>query len=498
MATTIIDKLIVELGLDPKQFNRGTKEAATEVKSAQEQISYSAGEMVGALQRVAAEFVSLFLVVNGVKDVVGLFGELNEQTRQLGIDSRNLGQAANELRDWGNVSELAGGKAEDASTSIQGLEKSIFNVKQGFGWDEQLTNFLRLNVDTGVATGKMRDFHSILLDTAKALQSMDKPDRFQWVQKLGLQGGIGNAVVEGPEALERYYAKEKALPQINGGDTAAAARLAQAFELLKQRVEAVATKILTAVEPALEGLANAISGFLQKNQGKITTGINDLAAWAQGPGPGQVISAVMAFAQSVVDATKYINDAVHPFRTVGRGIAGAFGGAVDANKLDNQEAQVAREKEAATAKYGLPKDFWKRDNTPLGPGSADAYASIIAQQHAALGGDKGDPTWDKSYAALAARNKALSQPVTQVPGASPNPTALKAATGAVGSPAARSTAAQAASGPPTAANLGGVTNNVTGDIFVQTQAKDANGVAAGINGALQRKLTVTQADGALS
>lgn len=496
MATTIIDKLIVELGLDPKQFSKGTKQATTDTKTMQDQVSYSAGEMVAAIHRVAAEFVGLFLTIRGVSDLVGQFAHLNEATRQLGIDSRNLGESAAELRDWGNVSELAGGKAEDAAQSIQGLEKSIFNVKEGFGWDEQLTNFLRLNVDTGAATGKMRDFHAILLDTAKALDGMSGPDKFQWVQKLGLQGGIANAVTQGPEALERYWKKEQALPQVSGADTAAAQRLAEAFTILRQRVVALATKILTAVEPAIERLFNAFSGFLSKNQGKIAAGIDDVAAWAQGDGPKQVIAAIMQFAQAVVDATKYINDAVHPFRTTGRGISAGFAGAVDANKLDSQESDVKSQIAAAEKAHGLPAGLLEKTGngvTKLGRGSADPLAAIMAEQHAALGGDKADPDWTKTVAAINARVRAGGGPATQVAPA-PNPNALKATQGAGASPAARATASQA-SGPPTAANGSTVT---IGDIFIQTQARDANGIAGSIDGALQRKLTASQADGALS
>lgn len=502
MSTTIIDKLVVELGLDPKQFNKGAASAATEVKNTQEQVSYSAGEMIGALQRVAAEFVSLFLVVNGVKDVVDMFAQLNESTRQLGIDSRNVGESAAELRDWGNIAEFAGGKAEDATGTIQGLEKSIFNVKQGFGWDDQLTNFLRLNVDTGVATGKMRDFHAILLDVSKALQGMSGEDKFNWTQKLGLSGGIANAVTQGPEQLEAYYRRAQSIPQISGADTAAAQRLAVAFDTLKDRVVALATKILTAAEPAIESLFNAMGGFLQKNQGKVTAGINDLAAWAQGPGPKNIISAVTSFAQSVVDATKYINAAVHPISTTGKGLAAVGDYAALKNQGRSRDEQVLQEVGAAEKKYGLPAGLLaKTGNGPdqIGLGSADPLAAILAQQHAALGGDKADPDWYKTVQAINARIHATAAPATEVPGASPNPNALKATVGASGSPGARATAAQAA-GVPTASTDGpaSITNNVTGDIFVQTQAKDATGVAGGINGALQRKLTVSQSDGALS
>lgn len=498
MATTIIDKLIVELGLDPKQFSKGTKQAATDTKTMQDQVSYSAGEMVAAIHRVAAEFVGLFLTIRGVSDLVGQFENLNENVRQLGIDSRNLDQGAAELRDWGNVAELAGGKADDAASSIQGLEKAIFNVAHGAGWSEQLTEFARINVDTGAITGHMRDFHAILLDTAKALQAQypNSADRYQEVQKLGLQGGIGNAVVEGPAALERYYAKEKGLPQVSGADTAAAQRLAEAFTLLKQRVEAVATKILTAVEPALEGLATAFSNFLAKNQGKISQGIDDLAAWATGDGPKRVITAMTDFAQQVVDATGTIHRALHPLDNAAQGLGAVGDLAHESNQRGVQYGKIQSEIASAEKSHGLPAGLLaKTGNGPdkLGLGSANALAAIMAEQHAALGGDKADPDWTKTVAAINARVRAGAAPATQVAPA-PNPTALKATQGAGASPGARATVTQAG-GTPTAANGSTVT---IGDIFIQTQAKDANGIAGSIDGALQRKLTVSQADGALS
>ncbi|HTC52005.1 MAG TPA: hypothetical protein VK700_08730 [Steroidobacteraceae bacterium] len=500
MATTIIDHLVLELGLDPKQFNKGAASAAAEVKTVQDQISYSAGEMVSALQRVAAEFVSLFLVVGGVKDVVGLFGQLNEATRQLGIDSRNVGESAAELRDWGNIAEFAGGKAEDATGTIQGLQKSIFDYQRGFGWDEQLTNFLRLGVDTGAATGKMRDFHAILLDVAKTLQGMSGEDKFNWTQKLGLHGGIANAVTQGPEQLEAFYRRAQSIPQISGADTAAAQRLAVAFDTLKDRVEAWATKILTAVEPAIEGLFNAISTFLTGHQGGIGNGINDIAAWVASDGPKRAITALTEFAQAVADVFRFIDDFLHPVATTEK-IVGGLG---DLARLHNsgraRDQTVLREISAAEHKYHLPTGLIaKTGNGPdqLGPGSADPLAAILAQQHAALGGDKADPDWYKTVQAINARVKATAAPATQVPGASPNPDALKAHTGAIATPLAGLPKKDAPGTTTASKKPVGMVNNVTGDIFVQSQATDPNSLAGGINGALQRKLTVSQADGAL-
>lgn len=486
MATTIIDRLVLELGLDPKQFNKGAASAAAEVKTVQDQVSYSAGEMVGALQRVAAEFVGLFLAAAGVKDVVGMFSALNESTRQLGIESRNLGESAAQLRDWGNISQIAGGKAEDAANSIAGLEKSIFNVKQGFGWDDQLTAFLRLNVDTGVATGHLRDFHALLLDTAKALESKSREDRFQWVQKLGLQGGIGNAVVDGPQALERYWRQQQSIPQISGADTAAAQRLAVAFDTLKDRVEAWAAKILTAVEPAIEGLFNAMAGFLTGHQQDASGGINYIAAWVQGPGPQHLIDALTDFADTVVEVIQFIKAVKrflhHPGTVTWEWIKGGI-------KTDRDRAA-----EKAEIANGLPAFLLSDTRLPADIDPAHEAKDLVVA-HQQVGGDARDPTWGKTIRFFLSH--AHYDDTGAVLGAAPNPDALKAQTGAIATPLAGLPKKDDPGTPTASKKPVGMVNNITGDIFVQSQATDPNSVAGGMNGALQRKLTVSQSDGAL-
>lgn len=282
MSATVIDKLTVELGLDPKEFKKGTAEATKATKDTQESVTKSATAIVTSLRRVAAEFVSLFLVVRSVKDVVGIFSELNASTRQLGIDSRNYGESAAHLRDWGNIAEMAGGQAEDATGTIAGLQKAIFDVGHGLGWSSQLTEFGRIGVDTGVATGKMRDFHDLLLDTSRALQTQfpDKATRFQETRVLGLQGGIANAVSEGPDQLEKYYQQQLKIHQTTEGDTRAAAQLAQAWDLLRDKMRALTTQILTAVSPAIQGLFTRFGNFLTGHQQDFEAGIKKVADWA--------------------------------------------------------------------------------------------------------------------------------------------------------------------------------------------------------------------------
>jgi hypothetical protein len=122
--STVIDSLIVTLGLDPKQFTKGQKDAAKAMTDTEKTVKHSAQEMTKALKEVALEFVGLFLVVRGIHDVVSFFEELNSKTRQLGIDARNIGTSAAELRDWQNAAEMAGGSAEGVTKTMLGLSQA--------------------------------------------------------------------------------------------------------------------------------------------------------------------------------------------------------------------------------------------------------------------------------------------------------------------------------------------------------------------------------------
>lgn len=486
MSVTVIDRLIVELGLDPKQFTKGSKEAAAAVVATEGAVTKSARSMISGLRRVAAEFVSLFLVVRSVHDVVGIFAELNENVRQLGIDSRNFDESAAHLRDWGNIAEIAGGQAEDAVDTISGLQKAIFNVGHGLGWSDQLTEFGRIGVDTGVATGKMRDFHDLLLDTSRALQQQfpDRAQRFQETQVLGLKGGIANAVADGPNVLEKYYQQQLKIHQTTEGDTRAAQQLAQAWDMLRDKMRALTTQILTAVSPALQKMFNGFGNFLSKHQSDFEKGITDIGDWASGPGPGNIIDAFGQIADAAVSLAHFVNDTVefikHPVNTAGQALE-------DFGAKQHQKATYYLQQHDAEQKAGLPEGLLRAPGLPQDIDPFQA-ANALKTFHQQEGGDVGDPNWVKTVAKFKARTKPVE--------GAPNTTALQATQGAGPSPRAQSVLA--GSKPTADTGTRGNTTVTTGPINVYTQATDAEGMARDASGALKRKLTVSLSDGALS
>lgn len=491
MATTVVDKLIVEFGLDPKQFKAGLKEANLAIVSTKDNTTKSSNEMVQSLRRVAAEFVSLFLAIRSIKDVSGIFTELNESTRQLGFTSRQTDESAAALKDWGNIAEIVGGKAEDAQATFAGLQKAIFDVGHGLGWSPQLTEFGRIGVDTGVGQGKVRNAHDLLRDATVALEAQfkDPAARYQETQVLGLQGGIANLVSGGVKEFDRQWAQQQGIPQVTGNDTRQAQNLTESYDVLKQRIEAELRQVLTAISPALQKLFRGIGDFIAQHTGDITAGIKELLGWFSGPGPQNFVDGMTYAAQAVWDFAKAVvagKDVIqHPLKNTGK----FLGGLGELAHYSNERTAAAQEEYDAEEKYGIPHGTLAGSILPLPahsmPGQAEQIAKRLKEAHA-----DDDSDWGAAVDELRDQfNMSNVGPITE---------AAQANQGAASSPKARAIAAS----KPTAFNDsspgGGSTSVRIDELNVYSAAKDATGIAGDLDNALQRKLTVSLADGALS
>jgi hypothetical protein len=488
---TVIDSLAVELGLDPKKFKKGLQEAAKDTKETENVVVKAADHMVGALHRVATEFLGLFLVVRSVSDVVDFFANLNESTRQLGINSRNFGVAANELRSLGNVAELAGGQADDALKTVQGLTQAEFNRERGFGGnDERLQTLAYLGVPFQGEHGGLRDIKGILLDLNRVLQRLPQPERLQFAQKAGIQGGLGLAVAEDPSKFRAYLAEQERQIALRKQDTDAAERLARAWLLLRQEMERIATRILTDISPALEKLFRRIGDFVTTHQGDITKGFDKVLEWFNGPGPGHVIDALVQIGDAAMNVAKAINDIAEFWfgKTDKPGEAAIEPGVKQGSLRSRIEAAMAVRGDISKIDEVQLRELSGRHRVPVNvltqvPGgiSGEEAARALEILHGRVGGDKGDPDWSKTLAEFKRRTVFTA----------PNPNALNSARGAVPTPnVPRRPAAN--DSKPTAMNSG--TSVQIDNMTINTRATDANGIAADMNSALRRKLMVAQAD----
>lgn len=248
MSATVIDALVVTLGLDASNWRRGKDQAKQDLSD----VKTRAGEAtanVRTLARAALELFAVFTAGRAIKDFVRDVTESNAQLERLSL---NTNTNVRELQSWGQVVTRSGGTAQGFQGTLLGLSRQMTEIAVT-GQSAVLPYFRALGVHLGDAQGHARPLLDIILDTADRLSAM--PDR-QLANNLGLMMGFDqgtlNAMLQGRQEMERMIARQRELNPLTEESARASLRLSQAWYDVKQASEGVGRTLLVAVTPALE------------------------------------------------------------------------------------------------------------------------------------------------------------------------------------------------------------------------------------------------------
>lgn len=310
---TVIDELIVALKLDPRDFDKGSKQAAASILRAKKEVKSATDEMSKGAENAARSFgnsggsiakvfgrggavgLAIAAMIAAGKIVNDKLYEVSERTRRLGLDARAYNTSAAGLRNLQNAAELAGGSLEDANVSAGGLVKSLFDLKFQGAVSDQLIQLARLGVQFTDNSGKARDFKDVTLDTAAALEKlqasgqMNRAEAIQFAQSAGFQGGMAQLVAGGRGGVAAALARQEARRQVSGNDVDVQTGRVNDFLSLGQAFESNAlvpgaTKESPAAAATSRGLERAITGApgVAGAIGDTLTGAVDTASMALG------------------------------------------------------------------------------------------------------------------------------------------------------------------------------------------------------------------------
>lgn len=254
---TVIDSLIIELGLDPSKFTKGQKDALKSLHDAKEQ-AVRAGNDIESAGKKGAESLGLLqnkllgigsLIVSGL-GLQRLVTDITKQDAATARLSYTLGTNVTVLDKWRNAAYLVGGSAEGITGSIQGL----VNHFQDFaitGESSVIPWFRALNVNIADTEGKMRPFQEIMVDLANAFQKLDPVKAAAFGRNMGLDAGTVNLLVKGGDELTRILALSEKFGNLTPQQAENARKLAEAFNQLSLAATEWSRVLLNAVTPAL-------------------------------------------------------------------------------------------------------------------------------------------------------------------------------------------------------------------------------------------------------
>ncbi|HDZ0558633.1 TPA: lytic transglycosylase domain-containing protein [Klebsiella pneumoniae] len=201
MAATVIDALLVTLGLDTSQFRKGQQEVSDDLKKQREDAKNTAKEMAEQGKKAASFFSSIkteLLALTGVTVTAGGLMSLVKNTTSslmdLSVQAKSLGMTARELDGFGKAAESAGSSFERITAALQGFQAA----KQGslFG-DTSSPIFSGMRMLTAL-TGDTFDVYS---KDAKSLarsylESLRKVKDPNIRRQIGAMGGFDDATIQ--------------------------------------------------------------------------------------------------------------------------------------------------------------------------------------------------------------------------------------------------------------------------------------------------------------
>lgn len=258
---TIIDSLVVKLGLDSNDFSSGKNKVDAGLKKTGEEASKTGAKLKKAgddgakgFDGAAKSAVKFFAVLGGVSAIKNFVADTIESSAALDRFSKNLGIGVSTVSAWSNAAELAGGSAAGLQGTLDMLSKAQTEL-QLTGQNGLVPYFAAL----GVAMNQ--PVSSQLMDLADRFGSMDRTKAFNLGQRMGIDADTMNFLLKSRAEIEKTIGNQEKFNALTAKQAEEASKLKLALTNLLQIFTALGRDLLSDVTPALEQVFSVFQGL---------------------------------------------------------------------------------------------------------------------------------------------------------------------------------------------------------------------------------------------
>lgn len=306
---TVIDSLLVELGLDPSDYLAQQKEVERETERSAKAIEQSqtratketekqrneaqkkqdvvtkrnekearererkakqeaaerkkfTDETTESIGRMGMTLAAAVLGFEGLKGGISYLGNLSEGQANLGRTATRIGVTAEALNIYGKAVELAGGKTEDVVDTFGKLSQEFTQFKITGKPGPLLQLLTQKGVAFRDAKGDLLDIGTILDGLSKKTQNMSDQDRANLFAQAGISQGVINRMLETTAEQDKQLEKARELNRVNNLAVKNAEDFHAALSGAGQAVAAMGTSLNSVVIPKLTQGLNLLSDWL--------------------------------------------------------------------------------------------------------------------------------------------------------------------------------------------------------------------------------------------
>jgi len=236
---TLIDSFLTTFGLDPKPFAEGAAEVRAETKKTREEIRASdKGLQEGsarnreAIRGLRNEVAGLFLAFTGASTLKSFFTDLISGDAAVGRLAGNLNVSAKQLDAWGRMAEQAGGTAGDAASAFTNMVTAFqsYRLDGPSPFDDDLRGL-------NVTLPDFERPATALLKMAEASERMDRAEFFTRLSRIGIPASIITVLAQGRTETEQLVAAMEAQSKVSEQSVADAQNFEAALADLASRIK---------------------------------------------------------------------------------------------------------------------------------------------------------------------------------------------------------------------------------------------------------------------
>lgn len=269
---TIIDSLILKLGIDNSGTKKGANEAGYQYARVRENAKKTAddADKNGArgarfFTQMGVEAAKLLLLFKGASGLEAGIKNLVSSSASLGLNAANLDVPTDELARWQNMAVRMGGTADGLTTTFAKLSQAQTEFAVT-GQSSTLPWLRTMGISLEDGQGKMRGYSDILRDMHGWFMQMEsaghsRREMFNMGAMFGIDTGTLNLLLLGNEAFEHEINLQQQVVHGQDAASASALKLQQRVQLMRQKFVQWAQDLMVRVAPTVERLLDKLDAF---------------------------------------------------------------------------------------------------------------------------------------------------------------------------------------------------------------------------------------------
>lgn len=265
MSDTIIDSLVVTLGLDDAKFKKGQKETQETLDKSRKASSKFSKEMEDNSKKMSAGIVKVrnemlgFLgVLVGAKGLKDFVTNTVNQSASLGLLASNLSISTQKLKAFQQANVLAGGTAEGMTAQLKQSSDTIGKFRMGLiGEDASAMWFFR----HGGTQDAFKSPEEYFLARSRIVANEFKKDPQQaalWAAQMGISNDAYQLAIKGRSGIAASVAAQMQSSSLTASQAAESLKAKQALQKLGFTAGDVSTQLLLRLMPSIDTLDDVL------------------------------------------------------------------------------------------------------------------------------------------------------------------------------------------------------------------------------------------------